>query len=134
MRYNLACERLRTLHLVADIALHADERERLDSLIIDTEQDVARLRPPPSEIRYVPTAETPDVPIDVCVFCRCHRQDVAGQPCASFQAAHEFRAAPPAPPVQTKRLDLNLCTKCKLHKKNPASATSDCQHTYPEAP
>ena len=81
----------------------------------------------------MPTYEVPEVPVGVCLFCREQRADVEGKPCASFQGSHEFRGAPPAP-VQSKRLDLNLCTKCKLHKKNPASATSDCEHLYPEAP
>lgn len=102
-------------------------------LIARGEVALDRLKPPPGWLFYVPTMDTPDVPVGMCIFCREHRRDVEGKPCASYLASHEFRSAPPAP-TQSKRLDLNLCTKCKLHKKNPASATSDCKHTYPEAP
>jgi hypothetical protein len=129
MLYNRACERLAMLR----VALGVNSPELLDLIIIGAEREVALLTPPPGVLHPMPTYEVPEVPEGVCLFCRCHRNDVEGKPCASFAGSHEFRGAPPAP-VQTRRLDLNRCTKCDLHKKNPASASSDCQHTYPEAP
>jgi len=130
--YNLACHSLRTLHMVRG-AIPDDNGSAalVDEMIHYATEEVTRLTPPRGVLHRTPTCEMPEVPMGVCIFCREQRTDVDGKPCASFQGSHEFRGAPPAP-VQTKRLDLGICTKCKMHKKNPASATNGCEHTYPQ--
>jgi hypothetical protein len=34
-------------------------------------------------------------------------------------------------PKQQKKIDKQVCTKCSLHARNPASASSECKHEYP---
>jgi len=146
--YNLACERRAVLEKVlAIIKREIGDQDGTDAILpllkvledvsalrIVAVEDVARLKPRwTGDIRQPSVANEPDVPINVCVFCRRHRADVANEPCASYLAKHEFREAPAAPVAQTKRVDTKICTKCKLHQKNPASATNGCEHVYPEA-
>ncbi len=146
--YNLACERRALLEKVLAIIKReiGDQdgteamlpllkvREDVSALRIVAVEDVARLKPRwTGDIKQPPVPHEPDVPIDVCVFCRGHRSDVVGEPCASFLAKHEFHEAPVTPATQVKRVDTKICTKCMLHQKNPASATNGCEHAYPEA-
>src|SRR5580704_7126047 len=88
---------------------------------------------------------------DLCVFCFRHKSVVdfakqehvkSEQPecdeyliyhgvLCSYGANHEFPKSeelkPKHPP---KKVDKFLCTKCGLHRKNPASTTSSCVHEY----
>ena len=77
--------------------------------------------------------------IDLCVFCfqpsnnpADYCKDNPGEGC-TYGHHHEFRNGPyakPKPKQQVKKVDKQLCLKCKLHSKNPASATSECVHEY----
>lgn len=73
---------------------------------------------------------------DVCIHCLRHRSDampwVKDNPGAgcTYGFAHEYPAAEKLKP-QPKKIDKNICIKCSLHAKNPASAASDCAHEYP---
>jgi len=73
---------------------------------------------------------------DVCIHCLKHRSDsspwVKNNPGAgcTYGLAHEY-PAPDRPKPQPKKIDKNLCIKCGLHAKNPASASGSCAHEYP---
>ena len=64
-------------------------------------------------------------PKDICIFCHTHRNDV--KPKCSYDAAHEF---PEFKVKQVAKVDKSLCLICRLHKRNPSSATSECKHQY----
>lgn len=65
----------------------------------------------------------------LCIFCLRRRED-AGETC-TYGLGHEFpaeekKAQPP------KKADKQICSKCALHAKNPASQANGCQHEYPQ--
>jgi len=35
------------------------------------------------------------------------------------------------PKQPAPKIDKNVCTKCRLHTRNPVSATNGCAHEYP---
>lgn len=78
-----------------------------------------------------------------CVFCHRAEGDAVpwctenpGNGC-QYGLHHDYgdgltpTVATVAPVKQAKKVDKNVCTKCGLHAKNPASAASDCAHEYP---
>ena len=71
--------------------------------------------------------------LDVCIFCLRCRGNLVGVETCSYGLRHEF----PEPVQSTveipKRVDKQLCVKCGVHRKNPKSATSGCDHEYPPA-
>jgi hypothetical protein len=70
----------------------------------------------------------------VCVFCHKHRSRCQpGKTCLyvdwhEFPAGQEIKKAEQPKP----KVDKQICLVCKVHRKNPASATNGCQHQYPE--
>lgn len=62
-----------------------------------------------------------------CLTCRGNIPDPKGQTC-TYGFGHEFPTAPAQ--KQERKPDLNRCTKCNLHPKNPLSATNGCAHDY----
>lgn len=70
----------------------------------------------------------------ICIFCL--RQpgdqpwcpDNPGHGC-TYGCGHEYPTIekPATPP---KRVDVNRCTKCDLHRKNPLSQSNGCAHDY----
>lgn len=74
----------------------------------------------------------------LCIFCLRVEGDptpwVAANPGEGCQYGlhHEYEPGAEAKPKQPPRkVDKNICTKCNLHAKNPASTASDCAHEYP---
>lgn len=65
--------------------------------------------------------------MSVCIFCLAHSSRNAAW--CSYGMKHEYPE--PEKPKQVAKVDLNLCTKCGLHVKNPASKASACAHEYP---
>ncbi len=111
---------------------------RVDGVRVDHHTyDVCNLLPEgytsrPFELRqptpFVPAAEPHP---DICIYCRCFRSDAATAEC-TYGGPHEFPKPPAAKVVQEKTRERKLCTKCKLHPKNPASQTNGCEHVYEE--
>jgi len=74
----------------------------------------------------------------ICIFCLRHESDPRpwcpenpGLGC-TYALAHEYEPGEEAKPKQPeRRLDKELCVRCGLHPKNPASATNGCAHEYP---
>jgi hypothetical protein len=48
----------------------------------------------------------------------------------SYGLGHDFGEMEEKPKQVHKKVDNNLCVHCGLHKRNPASATSECKHEY----
>lgn len=61
-----------------------------------------------------------------CIFCFEHRSTPTKT--CSYGCPHEFWPEPL--PKQTKKRDVQRCTQCGLHPKNPASSTNGCDHLY----
>lgn len=76
--------------------------------------------------------------MQLCIFCLKDQAnpipwcpDNPGNGC-TYGLGHEFPLGEEAKPKQSgKKPDKQLCTKCGLHAKNPASATNGCVHEYP---
>ncbi len=74
----------------------------------------------------------------LCIYCFKHQGDKTpwcpdnpGNGC-TYGLGHEYPVTEAEKPKQPPRkTDKNLCAKCGLHIKNPASASSDCAHEYP---
>lgn len=74
----------------------------------------------------------------ICIFCfqgpsnpKAWCTENPGHGC-TYGLHHEWPEAIPAEkPKQVKKADKQVCSKCSLHAKNPASASSECQHEYP---
>ena len=50
-----------------------------------------------------------------------------------YGLGHEYPITKDDKPKQpVKRADKNVCAKCGLHARNPASATNGCPHEYPQ--
>jgi hypothetical protein len=88
-------------------------------------------------LSFVPSFE-PIMTPGWCIFCLRHRSDPTphcpnnpGQGC-TYGLGHEYGPSLDDKPKQVARVDKKLCTKCGLHQKNPASASSDCAHEYPQ--
>lgn len=74
--------------------------------------------------------------IRLCIHCLKHEGDprpwvVAnpGNGC-TYGLGHEFPEVEKPKPPPAKKADKQLCLKCGLHPKNPASATNGCAHGY----
>jgi len=80
----------------------------------------------------------------ICTFCfqgpnnpQPWCKDNPGDGC-TYGLHHEFPGSEFTPakiqkkPQPVKKADKQVCTKCGLHAKNPASAASECQHEYPQ--
>lgn len=79
----------------------------------------------------------------ICVFCfqgstnpKPWCPDNPGEGC-TYGMHHEFPGSEFAPKKQkalqpVKKADKQVCTKCGVHAKNPASQTSECSHEYPQ--
>lgn len=74
---------------------------------------------------------------DLCIFCMrpdgCppYCTDNPGKGC-TYGLGHEFPDGEETKPKQQpKKIDKNVCTKCGLHARNPASVTNGCAHDYP---
>lgn len=66
--------------------------------------------------------------MSVCIFCLTHEsRNIAW---CSYGMKHEY-PEPEKPKKQAAKVDRNLCIKCGLHTKNPASLASGCAHEYP---
>ena len=75
-----------------------------------------------------------DVAADLCLFCIRPRGDTRvwcadnpGDGC-TYGLAHEY--PPRERSKQARPIDRNLCVRCGLHPKNPASTTNGCEHVY----
>lgn len=66
---------------------------------------------------------------ECCIFCLTARGNITSKTC-TYGFHHEFPT--PAKVVQEKKIDKNICTTCKMHKKNPLYFASECSHTHPE--
>lgn len=73
--------------------------------------------------------------IGLCIFCFKFADDpapwVAGNPGhgCTYGLGHEYpKTEKPTQPA--RKVDRQLCTKCGLHPKNPASSTNGCAHEY----
>lgn len=77
-------------------------------------------------------------PFDVCIFClRCRgnldlTSITTSKTGCTYGLGHEFPEPVHVPMKTVKKIDKQLCTRCGLHRKNPASARSECEHEYPE--
>lgn len=84
---------------------------------------------------------------DHCLFCFRHRaaiecakannssslsdeQRIDNGILCSFGCAHEFLVSATQPKQVHKTNNNDVCRRCGLHKRNPASNTNGCQHTY----
>ncbi len=74
--------------------------------------------------------------MNLCIYCMKHEgdqtpwvKDNPGNGC-TYGLGHEY-PEPVKPKQQAKKVDKQLCTKCGLHQRNPASATNGCAHEYP---
>jgi hypothetical protein len=75
----------------------------------------------------------------LCIHCLKHEgnktpwcPDNPGHGC-TYGLGHEYassKTSETAKPKQIAKRDKQLCTKCGLHAKNPASASSGCAHEY----
>lgn len=63
--------------------------------------------------------------MSVCIFCLGMRD--ASEPCF-YGMHHELDV--PIVKKQEKKTNKLLCTKCGLHPKNPAFASSECVHEF----
>ncbi len=91
-------------------------------------------------------------PEAICIFCfrsesdkRPWCSDKPGQNC-TYGLAHEYPCAvcrnlfckvhvpgqEDKPKQPARKADKQLCTKCGVHVRNPASATNGCVHEYPQ--
>ena len=77
--------------------------------------------------------------MNICLFCfkaegntTPYCLDNPGKGC-TYGFDHEFpsRVQAKVKPQPAKVPDKNICTKCGLHSRNPASATNGCEHAYP---
>ena len=87
---------------------------------------------------------------ELCIFCLRQKSDARpwcpdspGKGCM-YGLDHEYPCAvcgnllckihiPGAAVVaQQKKIDKQICIKCNLHLRNPASKTSECAHEYPQ--
>jgi hypothetical protein len=74
----------------------------------------------------------------VCIFCFKSPSNPTpwcptnpGNGC-TYGLGHEYPLNESEKPKQPpKKPDKQLCLKCGLHAKNPASATNGCSHEYP---
>lgn len=76
----------------------------------------------------------------ICPFCfqgpsnpKPWCPDNPGHGC-TYGLHHEFPEADKVAeekPKAIKKADKQVCIKCNVHAKNPASATNGCQHEYP---
>lgn len=66
--------------------------------------------------------------MSLCIFC-------FGKPPIGLKCTYDLHCEMNTPPVkqvvQRKPFDTSVCITCKLHYKNPASATNGCEHSYP---
>jgi hypothetical protein len=74
--------------------------------------------------------------MSLCIHCMKNEGDLTpwckdnpGLGC-TYGLGHEY-LEPIKPKQQAKKADKQLCTKCGLHLRNPASATNGCAHEYP---
>jgi hypothetical protein len=75
----------------------------------------------------------------LCLYCLKSEGDQSpwcpNNPGAGCQygLGHEYPPSEDTKPKQpVRKVDKQLCTKCGLHIRNPASATNGCAHEYPE--
>jgi hypothetical protein len=79
----------------------------------------------------------------ICIFCNKAPGDPTpwctdnpGEGC-TYGMHHEFPGSEFDPKVKkpakqpVKKADKQVCVKCNLHAKNPASASNGCVHEYP---
>lgn len=81
--------------------------------------------------------------MDICIFCFqgkdnpkpfCHTNPGNG---CTFGFYHDFGDGEFGKPTSgavkqpVKKIDKQVCVKCNLHIKKPASATNGCEHEYP---
>lgn len=70
----------------------------------------------------------------ICIFC--FGRPPPGLQC-TYDLHHEYLEEIQAEQKKTQqkqvaKADLNKCLKCGMHRKNPLSLTSNCEHQYPE--
>ena len=75
--------------------------------------------------------------MNLCIYCLRHDSDKRpwcpdnpGNGC-TYGLGHEYPEAEKPKQQTPKKVDKQLCTKCGLHVRNPASATNGCAHEYP---
>jgi hypothetical protein len=76
--------------------------------------------------------------MSLCVFCGRDESDTRpwcpdnpGKGC-TYGLGHDYGLGEGVKPKQAeKKVDKQLCAKCGLHVRNPASATNGCVHEYP---
>lgn len=85
-------------------------------------------RIPPAYKEFVPIVEVVGTP-GFCIFCYAHMSD--DKATCTYGLRHEFfvKVEKPKPKVV---VDKRLCIKCRIHIKNPKSATNGCEHEYEE--
>jgi hypothetical protein len=73
----------------------------------------------------------------ICVFCfqganpKPFCPDNPGEGC-SYGLRHDYDSVEPKEKLKpVAKVDKQRCLLCDLHRRNPASATSECKHTYP---
>jgi hypothetical protein len=87
--------------------------------------------------KYKPVNVEIHLPPDCCIFCFKHKSKDNSETGCQYGMRHEYPEKKEKPTVEVKEAarkppHKDVCLACGCHRKNPLSATNDCNHVYPQ--